>query len=197
VTIAATAYGDPFMFMTLYALVSMPIISLIFALFTLYGLGVTQQAEKSIVTKGDLNRYFITFKNRTPAGFGAVKCYFVGEHFAVQTDAEAKTIEIRPFMPPFSITINFMIKYRGQYQLGLDSLEVVDFLRLFRLRRKLFTRLNILAYPQLTSLEHLDVAMHLMSKAPANVSLAQEDNTEITDVRHYLPSDQKKKSTGN
>jgi len=193
VTIAAIAYGDPFMFMTLYALVSMPVISLIFALFTLYGLGITQKAEKSIVTKGDSNRYFITFRNRTPAGFGAVKCYFVGEHFAIQTDAEAKTIDVRPFMSPFSITINFMIKYRGRYQLGLDSLEVVDFLRLFRLRRKLSTRLNILAYPQLTSLEYLGVAMHLMSKAPANISLAQEDNTEITDVRHYLPSDPIKK----
>ena len=193
VAIAAIMYGDPFMFKTLYALIALPLASLLFAFVTLYGLGVVQKAGSAVVVKGEPNQYFITLHNRIRIGFGAVRCLFLGEHFAIETDVSEQLIDIRPFMKPYEFPVDFTVKYRGVYQLGLGYLEVTDFLGLFRLKRKVSAKFEIVAYPRIVSLEHMQLAIHLLSKAPANLSVAQEDYADYTDVRPYEPSDPIKK----
>jgi len=160
---------------------------------TLYGLGVVQKAGGAVVVKGESNQYFITLHNRVRIGFGTVRCLFLGEHFAIETDVSEQLIEVSPFMKPYEFPVDFTVKYRGVYQLGLGNLEVMDFLGLFRLRRRVSAKLEIVAYPQIMSLEHMQLAIHLLSKAPANLSVAQEDYADYTDVRPYEPSDPIKK----
>ena len=190
---SALMYGDPFMFMTLYALVVMPVISLIFATVTLFGTSVSQKTIGPTVVKGEANQYIITLHNSIRIGFGSMRCLFKAENFAVETNASDIQVDMRPFMPPLRFQVDFVIKYRGVYQLGLESLEVFDFLGLFRLRRKLSTKFEVIAYPRITELEHMQIAVHLLSKAPANLALSQEDYADYTDVRPYEPSDPIKK----
>ena len=193
VFIAAILYGDPFMFMTLYALIAMPMISILFAAITLYGMGITQTTEGATVVKGEPNCYFITLHNRIRIGFGSMRCLFLGQHFAVDTDAENIRINIRPFMNPARFPIDFTIKYRGVYQLGLSQIEISDYLGLFKIKRNLKLKFEVVVYPRVMELEHMQLAAHLLSKAPANLSIAQEDYADYTDVRPYAPSDPIKK----
>jgi len=181
------------MFMALYALAVMPLASLLFALVTLFGLGVTQKTAAPTVVKGEASQYFVTLGNHVKIGFGSIRCLFLEKHFAIETDASVQKVDIHPFMKPYRFAVDFTVKYRGVYQLGLGSLEVTDFLGLFRLRRKLSAKFEIVAYPKITSLEHMQLAVHLLSKAPANLSVAQEDYADYTDVRPYEPSDPIKK----
>ena len=190
---AAIMYGDPFTFMTLYALIAMPAISALFAVVTLYGIGVSQDTKGAVVVKGEPNTYFINFKNRTKIGFGTMRCVFLGEHFAVETDAENLQVDIQPFMEPVSFPIDFTVKYRGTYQLGLQNLEILDFLGLFKIRRRLSIDFEVIVYPRIMDLEHMQLAIHVLSKAPANLAMAQEDYADYTDVRPYEPSDPIKK----
>ena len=193
VLIAAVLYGDPLMFMTLYALLAMPLASLLFALLTLYGAGLAQKTQGNTVIKGEANRYTVTIDNQVRIGFGVIRCIFLESSFAVESDAAERQINIRPFMKPQRFDINFTLKYRGKYQLGLEFLEVTDFLGLFCLRRKITQRFEIVAYPRIRELEHMELAIHLLSKAPANLTVAQEDYADYTDVRPYEPSDPIKK----
>ena len=193
VLLAALVYGDSLMFMTLYALVALPAASLIFAFVTLYSMGITQKTQGTTVVKGEANRYFVRLDNRLHFGFGTMRCLFLDGHFAIKSDASAQQLEIRPFTKLYQLEINFTIKYRGVYQLGLENLEVLDFLGLFRIRRKINTKFEITAYPRITDLEHMQLAMHLLSKAPANLTIAQEDYADYADVRPYEPSDPIKK----
>ena len=193
VLLAAIMYGDPFMFMTLYALVAMPIVSLFFAVITLYGMGLNQQTEGTKVVKGEINRYIITLTNRSKIGFGTMRCMFFGDNFAVETAAAKLRLDVRPFMKPVRFPMEFTIKYRGMYLLGLERLEILDFLGLFRLQRKLPTQFEVVAYPRVTDLEHMHLALHMLSKAPANLVINQEDYADYTDVRPYGPSDPIKK----
>lgn len=190
---ASLMYGDPFAFMTLYALIIMPVISLIFAAITLYGVEIVQRVEGATVVKGEPNQYFITIHNGLRIGFGTLRCLFKTGNFAIETTASDIQINIRPFMKPYHFPVDFTIKYRGAYRLGLETLEILDFLGLFRLRRKLPTKFEVVAYPRITDLEHMQLAVHLLSKAPANLALAQEDYADYTDVRPYEPSDPIKK----
>ena len=181
------------MFMTLYALVAMPSISLLIAAATLYGLGVQQHKKSAIVVKGEANQYIITLDNRIFLGFGAIRCVFIGQQFAIDTEAAEKQVAVKPFMKPCQLAINFTVKYRGIYQLGLSNLEITDMLGLFSLKRKIPTKFEIVCYPRITEFEHMPLAVHLLSKAPANFAMAQEDYSDYTDVRPYLPSDPIKK----
>jgi len=181
------------MFMTLYALLLMPVASVVYAFITLYGLGITQNTTGTIVVKGQANKYIITLENLIYIGFGTAQCIFIGEQTAIDTDGSAKQIGIRPFMKPYRVAVDFTVKYRGVYQLGLSHLEVRDFLGLFVLRRNISTKFEIVAYPRISDLEHMELAAHLLSKAPANLAVAQEDYADYTDVRAYVPSDPIKK----
>ena len=191
VFLAAILYGDPFMFMTLYALIVMPLASLAFAYISLYGLGLSQKTVGGTVVKGEANRYIVSLENRI--GIGTLRCMFLEGHFAIESDAATRQVDIRPFMKPCQFEINFTIKYRGIYELGLEHLELMDFMGLFILKRKVSERFEIVAYPRITDLEHMQLAVHLLSKAPANLSIAQEDYSDYTDVRPYEPSDPIKK----
>jgi len=193
VALAAILYGDPFMFMTLYALVAMPLASVSVALVTLYGIDVSQKTEVATVVKAEPSQYFITLHNRIRVGFGTVHCLFLGESFAVESTASKLWVDIRPFMKPANFPIDFTIKYRGVYHLGLDHLEIVDFLGLFRIKRKISVKFEVVVFPRVTDLERMQLAVHLLSKAPANLSIAQEDYADYTDVRPYEPSDPIKK----
>ena len=193
VFLAALLYGDPFMFMTLYALIAMPLISLVFAVITLYGIGVTQDTKGTTVVKDVPNQYYITLHNHIKIGFGTLRCLFMGETFAVVTDASQRQVEIRPFMRPLRFPVDFTIKYRGVFQLGLNSLEILDMLGLFRIRRTLLTKFEVIAHPMVTDLENIPLTMHMLSKAPANLTIAQEDYEDYSDVRQYTPSDPIKK----
>ncbi|MCL2014625.1 MAG: DUF58 domain-containing protein [Defluviitaleaceae bacterium] len=190
---AAILYGDPLMFMTLYALIAMPVFSALFALITLYGLSITQKTEQDTVVKGEQNRYFITLHNKIKIGFGTLRCIFLEGHFAVETTADRVRANVKPFMPPLRFPMSFTIKYRGTYQIGLSSLEIIDFLGLFNIRRKLSATFEVVAYPRITDLENMHLAIHMLSKAPANLSILQEDYADFTDVRPYVPSDPVKK----
>ena len=193
VAIAALIYGDPFMYMTLYALISMPLISLSFAFFTLFSIKVVQDTASKTVVKGEKNQYILNIDSGFKLGFCTVRCKFVAEQFAIDTEASDKFINIRPLKGPHLLPVDFTAKYRGFYQMGLKQLEAVDFLGLFCLKRKMRTDFEIVAYPRVTELEHMGFAMHLLSKAPANLSIAQEDYADYTDVRPYAPSDPIKK----
>jgi len=193
VALSALLYGDALMFMTLYALVIMPLISLLFAFATLYGLRMKQQTAETTVVKGEAGRYVVTVHNSIYIGLGSIQCSFKEGNFAIETEATDRYIEIQPFMKPQQIHFNFTVKYWGIWQMGLDSIEMNDFLGLFRLRRKISQKFEIVAYPRITELEHMQLAVHLLSKAPANLVSAQEDYTDITDVRPYEPSDPIKK----
>jgi len=190
---AAVLYADPFMFKALYALTVMPVVSLAFAALTLYGLELTQKTQGGTVIKGEPGRYTITLRNLSHIGFGTAHCLFIDGDFAVETNADDRRLEIRPFMKPTRFDIGFTVNYRGKYQLGLEYLEVEDFLGIFRLRRKVGQRFEIVAYPKITDMEHMELASHLLSKAPANLALANEDYADFTDVRPYEHTDPIKK----
>ena len=194
--IASFAYGDPFMFMTLYSLIALPIVSLLVALITLFGMNVVQTSEGAKVIKNEPNRYFITITSRSRLGFGILRCIFsIGEKegFAVDTIASKLRLNVYPFMPPVRFPMDFTIKYRGTYHLGLNKLEIMDFLGLFRLTRKLPTTFKVTAYPRVVNIDHMPFALHMLSKAQANTTMAQEDLNDYTDVRPYGPSDPIKK----
>lgn len=193
VLVAALLYGDPLMFKTLYVIVAMPLASLAFAFLTLYGLELRQMTKDTKVIKGVPNRYIVVLENRIRIGFGSVRCLFLDGHFAIESSADDEKIEVRPLMRPIRLEIDFTVNYRGVYQLGLEFLEVVDFMGLFQLRRKINERFEIVAYPQIRDMEHMELTAHLLSKAPANLALAQEDYADFTDVRPYEPSDPIKK----
>ena len=193
VALAALLYGDSFMYMTLYVLVAMPLISLILAMITLFGLAVSQDTASKIVIKGEPNQYFLVLHNKVKFGFGSVRCLFLTEQFAIETDASDRLIDIRPFKGPYRLPVDFIANYRGMFQMGLKQLEILDFLGLFRIRRNMRTVFEIVAYPQVKDLEHMEFAMHLLSKAPANLTIAQEDYEDYTDVRPYELSDPIKK----
>ena len=193
VFLVAVLYGDPFMFMALYSLIAMPLASFTFAAATLFGMEVSQKSEGTMVIKGEANRYFITLHNRIGFGFGIMRCMFLGEHFAVETTASKLRVNVRPFMKPVHFPMDFTIKYRGVYQLGLKNLEITDFLGLFKIRRKVSANFKVIAYPRAIDLEHMQLVVHMLSKASSNLAIAQEDYTDYTDVRPYAPSDPIKK----
>ncbi|MCL1999348.1 MAG: DUF58 domain-containing protein [Turicibacter sp.] len=200
--IAALLYGDPFVFLTVYAFAIMFVTSFLLAVATLYGMRVHQFSDryneqnfvaKAVIIKGEPSSYYIRLNNRAKIGLGTMRFTFLEADFAVKTPTTRLRLDVRPFMKPMLFPMEYTVMYRGTYQIGLESIEVIDFLGLFRLKRKLNTRFEVIAYPKVTEPEEMRLAMHMLSKAPAQLAMAQEDYADFTDVRPYQPADPMKK----
>jgi uncharacterized protein (DUF58 family) len=190
---AALIYGGHLLYTALYVMLLLPAASLLTAVCTLWGISVEQAPAMTTVVKNERGGYSVTLRNAVRVGLGMVNYYFASDDFAVESDACALGIPIRPFMKPLTADVGFTIRYRGIYRLGLYSMGVTDFLGLFSLRRALSSRVEVIVYPRVRELTHFPLAAHLLSKAQANLNTRQEDYTDIADTRPYQPADPIKK----
>lgn len=83
--------------------------------------------------------------------------------------------------------------YRGAYFIGVDSIEVTDFLYLFSITYPLKSKLKVWVLPRVVHIEQLAIAPAVVdSKNPVRFSNAVEEELD-TEVRRYNPGDNKKR----
>ena len=186
---AGLVYGDLYIWTAFYCLALLPALTLIYALFSLYGISLESRMKNKTAVKNERNSFVFVFKNKTLLGSGALRARFKTDDFAIELEESESEINLR-FLERFAeIELNFKPKYRGTYEIGLASLEITDFLGLFILRKKIKRSFALLVFPAILPIKAERDAARLLSSV--NAYLAQED--EYMDARPYLISDPMKK----
>jgi Uncharacterized conserved protein (some members contain a von Willebrand factor type A (vWA) domain) len=142
--------------------------------------------------KGDWTQYSFVVANEDYITFRNIKVNFLSDKSRIE--AANRTIEYS-LLPGEEERLETRIKcnYRGEYYVGVDSIEVTDFLYLFTIKYPLLSKLKAIVSPRVVKLERLAIAPPQTDvKNPVKFDNFSGEELD-TEVRKYYPGDSKKR----
>jgi len=175
-----------------YALLLAPILSLLCTLIFGRRLTVTERLGANYVTKGEGTSYTLTVKNRSVFPCTAVRPRFDSEGRGIEIGREENYFSVPP-RGTHEQTVHIQTKYRGHYPIGVRDILLYDFLGLFRFRQAHSGALELTVRPRVLPINYLPLGSALQDALVVKHNLGAEDNSLITDLRKYQPTDGYKK----
>ena len=182
----AWLYGERMMYVALAVLLALPVISYLLAAVGIMNLRINQDLPTSIL-KEEYGQVVIEIENPIRIPFGNIKCQFYGDGYAVVMD-DSLTTPVGTFKP-IKHVIPFQVNFRGEYEMGLKSIQIMDLTGLFKLTRHTRKRVEIVALPRVAEMKNFPLANNLLTQAQSRFDKRDEDYSTISDIRQYLPTD--------
>lgn len=161
--IGISFFGGPvsYGFFTLLTLI--PIVSFIYLLFVFFSFRIYQELENKNLTAGHTTPFTFILKNEFPFGFSGIRVKFFSDFSEITDLDDNAEYELQP-KTGIKKQTKVHCKYRGEYEVGIKSMELQDYLRLIRLKfnnketLRVTVKPNIVELPALKSL-HSSVIM--------------------------------------
>lgn len=190
--IFASYFGGNISYALFYLAMLIPIISFLYTLYVYMRFKIFQSMEGHLVVKGDWTVYSFVVANEDYVTFRNVKVKFLSDKSTIE--AANQTTEYS-LLPSESERLDTRIKcnYRGEYYVGVDSIEVTDFFYLFKITYPVTSKLRAVVLPRVVPLERLRIAPPQIDiKNPIYYSNRAEEELD-TEIRKYNPGDSRKR----
>lgn len=191
-SIFASYYGGNISYALFYLTLLIPVMSFLYTLYVYFRFKICQSMDSYLVVKGDWTTYSFVIANEDYITFRNVRVNFLSDKSTIEA---ANKIAEYSLLPGESERLETRIKcnYRGDYYVGVDSIEVTDFLYLFHITYPIMTKLKVVVLPRVVPLERLGIAPPQSDvKNPMRFSNSAEEELD-TEVRKYFPGDSRKK----
>lgn len=191
-SVYASFYGGNISYALFYLTLLIPVMSFLYTLYVYFRFKIYQTMEAYLVVKGDWTTYSFVIANEDYITFRNVKVNFLSDKSTIEA---ANKIAEYSLLPSESEHLETRIKcnYRGEYHVGVDSIEVTDFLYLFNITYPITTKLKAVVLPRVVPLERLGIAPPQNDvKNPMRFSNSAEEELD-TEVRKYFPGDSRKR----
>ncbi len=175
-----------------YALFSfallLPISSLLYTLYVYLRFRIYQTIEAKTVIKGDWIPYVFTLANEDFITYTNVRVAFFEGGSTVRELDFSKDYCLLPGQSS-NQTTSLRCHYRGEYDVGVQSVIVTDYLRLFSIRYRLYSHLRMVVHPKVVVL--LNPVFTLPEEDEKNPSYAWggTDGLMDSESRDYMPGD--------
>ena len=191
----ALIYGEHMAYIALYALLLLPLFSLIVSFVCLRFLDITQSADEPVVVKEDGWSFYARVRNRSPLMFSSIE-YLVTDDSDFFCDSfYPKTLSAEPFCKKvYQFKCRFI--YRGNFLMGVKAVRVMDVLGLFMLRKKVrLPVFDVTVLPLLAEIHSFPIEISSMPQEMqcSRFDINEEDYENISDIRGYLPADSMKR----
>lgn len=191
-SIFASYYGGNVSYALFYLSILIPVIAFLYTVYVYIRFKLYQKMDNVVVVKGDWTSYSFVIANEDFITFRNVKVNFLSDKSIIEATGQATQYCL---LPNESEKLKTRIKcnYRGEYEVGVDSIEVTDFLYLFKITYPIATKLKAYVLPRVVKLEQLGIAPTKQDvKNPLRFSNATEEELD-TEVRKYYPGDSRKR----
>lgn len=188
----ASYYGGNISYALFYLALFIPIISFIYTLYVYVRFKIYQTMDNYMVVKGDWNNYSFIIANEDYIAFRSVKVKFLFDKSTIKKTDESIEYSLMP-NDKEKMDTKIRCNYRGEYNIGVESIEVTDFLYLFSITYPITSKLKVVVLPRVINIEDLRIAPDLIdSKNPMRFSNFDEEELD-TEVRKYSPGDNRKR----
>ena len=133
--VGITFYGGTISYGFFIAVTLLPLLSLCYLLSVRLRFSIYQKLEGKTFVSNHAIPYFFTLQDEAKFAFAGVKVFFYSDFSSLTELRDGIEYEL---FPDTGITrdTTLICKYRGSYNVGIRSVEITDFLRLFRMRYK-------------------------------------------------------------
>ncbi|PHV72102.1 hypothetical protein CS063_01080 [Sporanaerobium hydrogeniformans] len=184
-------YGGTTAYLLFYSLVILPVIAWGYTAYVYLRLHFYQEVGQRKVVKGELVPYYFKLVNKDYLTYSHIKLYFHQEFSTIQADA-LETVYC--LLPGDEIKRETMLccKYRGEYAVGVKSIEITDFLYLFRVNYPVMWGPKLTVLPKVCELEQL--MLTTLDEDPKTLSyhMGGREGFLESDVKKYTGGEPRK-----
>ena len=180
--------GGKVPYMLLYTIILLPVFSLIytFAIYLRFKYG--QELDKKFVTKGDKVNFIFSINNEDFFIYPYIRVSFHGAKTIFENQFQVKNFSLQPYCGK-SFSFELQCNYRGNYEIGISSVEIEDFFGLFKFIYNVFEPKYVTVYPRIVYLNRFFLKTDFMSESHSILNSRSEDMTTISDIRKYAYGD--------
>ncbi|MCR5501551.1 MAG: DUF58 domain-containing protein [Lachnospiraceae bacterium] len=143
--VSISFFGGPLSYGFFAAVTLVPLISLLYTLIVLFRFKIYQDMNRVNVVAGTVSDFYITLQNEDFFPYSGVRIRFFSPFSSIGGIEEDTEYELLPHSGIRKKT-SLVCRYRGEYEVGVKSIILEDYLRIFRItftNREPF-RLNVL-----------------------------------------------------
>lgn len=191
-SIFASYYGGNISYALFYLTIFIPIIAFLYTVYVYFRFKLYQSMDSHLVMKGEWNNYSFVVANEDVITFRNIKVNFLKDKSTIEATNQITEYSL---LPSESEKLETRIKcnYRGEYYVGVDSIEVTDFLYLFTITYPMNSKMKTYVLPRVVPIEQLGIAPPQNDvKNPNRFSNNAEEELD-TEIRKYYPGDSRKR----
>ena len=191
-SVFASYFGGNISYALFYLSLFIPVIAFLYTLYVYFRFKIYQKIDAYLVVKGDWTVYSFVIANEDYITFRNVKVNFLSDKSTIEA---ANQIAEYSLLPSESERLETRIRcnYRGEYYVGVDSIEVTDFLYLFHITYPITSKLKVVVLPRIVFLEQLGIAPGQTDvKNPLRSGNVSDEELD-TEMRRYNPGDGRKR----
>lgn len=185
-------YGGKVPYMLFYIVVLLPVVSYLYTGFIFVRFKYGQTIDKKTLTKGDKVNFIFSINNEDFLLYPYIRVSFLGSKTIFADQFAPLKLSLSPSRSK-SFALELQCRYRGTYEVGIDTVEIEDFLGLFSFKYKVNEQKKIVVYPKIIQLQRFALKNSFISESQPVINSRCEDNVTACDVREYQYGDSLRK----
>ncbi len=176
-----------------YMIFSMMVINtvaaVVYILYVYFTIRIYQVIPERRVTKQEFVPYNLKLNNESVMAYRDVKLTFFTDFSEVKGASGIGCIGLEPGEGR-DIHKELFCNYSGTYFIGVDTIEIMDYFKIFRIRFQMPQKMKVTVKPRVIPLDNIS----FLSKAEAHASSlwGKSDFSLDNEVRKYYPGDNKR-----
>jgi uncharacterized protein (DUF58 family) len=188
----ASYYGGNAVYALFYLTILIPLIAFLYTVYIYFRFRLYQEIGSHLITKGEWNTYSFVIANEDFITYRNIKVNFLTDKSTIEA---ANLITEYSLLPSEKEKLETRIKchYRGEYYVGVNSIEITDFFDLFTITYPMASKLKAYVLPRVVQIEQLAIAPPQNDvKNPMRFSNDAQEELD-TEMRKYYPGDSRKR----
>lgn len=183
--VSISFYGGPVSYGFFYGMTLLPVVSAVYLLCVYLRFSIYQRLETNRPVSNQNIPFYFTLKNDDLFPFAGIRVHFFSDFSVITGLEDGLEYELLPHTGIDQET-GMLCKYRGEYEVGIRTVEITDFFRLLKITYKNPETLRVVVRPELIKLEALRCVEEV--RVTTKDSRYHASETDVT-VRQYEPGD--------
>ena len=183
--VAISFYGGPVSYGFFFFILFTPAVSALYTLFVYFRFRIYQKIETKVAVVDTPVAFYYSLKNEDRFGFAGVRTGFYTDFSTLSGIDPDTEYELFPGTG-IERESRLICKYRGEYEVGIKSVEIQDYFRLIRISYHNKETLRVIVKPNLVDLSELK-SIDLSQTMARETPFSQMDPDVL--VRNYEPGD--------
>lgn len=186
-----TFYGGIIPYRLFQCALFVPISCLIYTLYVYERFKIYQQVGHKTLVKDEAADYLIQLANEDFITYEHIKLNFFDENATILDVDSLRECYMLPGEKK-EYNTSLLCHYRGNYSIGVKSIQVTDFLHLFSITYPFKETYKVTVLPKKVSLEKCFFLEQDWDQKAANQTYSLEQQELDTEIRPYIPGDDKR-----
>lgn len=178
----------PYMFF--YMIVVNTVLSIVYILYVFFTIKIYQSVPERRVTKKDAVPYRLQLGNESRFAYRSVKLAFMERLSTTGSASELGGVSLKPGQE-ICIDTELLCNYAGTYYVGVDTIEIMDYFRIFRIRFQMPQKMKLTVRPRILRADNIAFVTQ-EEECRSSSHKGRSEYRADSEVRKYVPGDNKR-----